>query len=591
MITNITTDKRYEQAISYYKNLEFGEAEKLLSQIICEHPADYDVLNFLGIINLNLKNYDSAIIYFKEVVNLNSFHKSAYYNLGYCLQELENYEEALQYYYTAISLDAEYLDAIINCGVIFLNQHNLQEAESYFNYCLSINPHCHEALNNLGNLSMQNEKYDDAAAYYSSAAEADPDNPLYLCNLGKAYEQLNRTEEAISCFEKTLMVEKQNSDACLALGNIYLQQGKNEQAKFYFDQSGDKSTLAAAELTNKGVEKLSAGEIKQAIAYFDQAIYLNPEVPEIHYNKSHALLLTAQYDEGLREYEWRLKRNEFKDIKLKCPLNKDHSIINKRILILDEQGIGDTIQFLRLISLLKARGAYTIFCCKDSVLDLLNAHQGIDEIIPMSQGIDKIKYDYDIFLMSLAHFCHLDEKKIPQNIPYIFPQKNKLEKWQSIIPVSSKFKVGLVWAGNPNHTGDTKRSCSLPDLSPLFEISEAEFYSLQKGEAVNQIEKFKSSLFNLDSYNHSFSDVCAAINYLDLVITVDTSIAHLAGAMGKETWLMIPFLPDWRWMLNRNDTPWYPGMKLFRQTSAGDWRNVIAEVKKNLMIRLTNIKK
>ncbi len=583
MNLNLTVEKLYESAVNYYKNLKLDEAEKLLCQINRDHPDDYDVFHFLGIINLELKKYVTAIKYFEQAVQLNPLHKSAFYNLGYCHQLLDNYDEAIQNYLSAILLDSGYIDAIINCGVIYLKQNKIEEAESYFNYCLSVDPHCHEALNNLGNLKMKTDQYEDAVSYYSAAAEIKPDNPLCNCNLGKAYESLNLFDEAISAFEQVLLLEENNTDACTHLGNIFLKKGDTEKAQLYFNKSGDQSLLAAAELTNKGVEKLISRDINEAISYFDKAIALHPEIPEVHYNKSHALLLSAQFDEGFREYEWRLKRNEFKELKLRCPLKDEHSVSNKRILIIDEQGVGDTIQFIRLISLLKERGAYTIFCCKDSLLDLISNYHGIDEITPMSHGVDKLIYDYDVFLLSLAHYFHLNEDRIPKHIPYIFPEKHKLEKWKNIINVNSNFKVGIVWAGNPKHTGDKQRSCRLSNLFPLFEIKEAEIYSLQKGEAVNQLKQLNISIKDLDSCNQNFSDACAAINFLDLVITVDTSIAHLSAAMGKETWVMLPYLPDWRWMLNRNDSPWYPDIKLFRQKSPGNWHDVVAEIKNHLL--------
>jgi hypothetical protein len=264
----------------------------------------------------------------------------------------------------------------------------------------------------------------------------------------------------------------------------------------------------------------------------------------------------------------------------------DGSYLNgKSILVYTEQGIGDSIQFVRYLPMVKEQSGCVIVECQQSLCRLLKNCVGIDEIIEMtSHGKSPMKFDVQIPLLSLPGIFDATVDSIPQNLSYIKPDPVLVSQWRSMFDCDNNLKVGIVWAGNPKHKNDRNRSCSLKDFAHLTSIRGLTFYSLQKGlasvEANNHPKGMK--IINLDNELNDFADTAAAIDNLDLVIAVDTAVAHLAGAIGKPVWTLLPFVPDWRWMLKRSDSPWYPSMRLFRQRQLYDWDGVFDQVRKSL---------
>ncbi|MGE5499104.1 MAG: glycosyltransferase, partial [Syntrophothermus sp.] len=300
--------------------------------------------------------------------------------------------------------------------------------------------------------------------------------------------------------------------------------------------------------------------------------------------KGEALLMNGNFSEGWKEYEWRTGRKDFGLRKFNKPLPANTDLTGRRVLVYAEQGIGDALQFARYLPMLKELGAYIIFECDKAIIGLMRSIKEIDELIErnLAEAPD-IKYDYDIPLLSLPLYFNTTIENVPAQVPYLFPDDESAEKWKRLIPSSDKLKIGIVWAGSPTHSNDRHRSVRLKQFLSLFSIPDTEFYSLQKGFPVIQLRDYQLFVRNLDDYINSFSDTAAAINQLDLVIAVDTSVAHMAGALGKNIWLLTPYVPDWRWMLDREDSPWYPSMKLYRQPEVFNWNAAFAKIKSDLI--------
>ncbi len=326
-----------------------------------------------------------------------------------------------------------------------------------------------------------------------------------------------------------------------------------------------------------GEKYFKARRIHDALAVYKEAIAHNPHDAGFHNNLAICQLLLGNFSEGWPEYEWRLKIAEFAHMKFApIPFWKGEPLDQKGIAIMPEQGLGDTIHFVRYVPLLKATGATVILGCRKPLYKLL---LGVADAIGI---IGEPGFSYrvhcQVSLMSLPYLFGTTLETIPDQVPYLKIPVDAGQEAVSRITASSKnLRVGLVWQGASN------RSLHLKQLIPLLGISEIQFFSLQKGQATNEIESIREGkIVNLDPYLPDFVDTAAAIQALDLVIAIDTSVAHLAGALAKRVWTLIPFVPDWRWMLNREDSPWYPTMRLFRQPAPGDWASIIRRVSEEL---------
>ncbi len=361
--------------------------------------------------------------------------------------------------------------------------------------------------------------------------------------------------------------------------------GNEKEAEQYFDKVADDNNAKVIAFTNLGVLRMGLGFVEEAIEYFNLALKANDNITEPHYNKAHALLISGNFAEGWKEYEWRKKRKEFLPREFSKPeLVPGIDVKGMRILVYDEQGLGDAIQFIRFVPLLIKQGAIVIVECHESLYELFNESVHNTSIIKRNEAKEpEIEYDYQIPLLSLPLYLNIVTEDFTKGIPYIFANPASTQKMFDLIGVENNLKIGIVWGGNPNHTSDYKRSCKLRHFKSLLSINGTKLFALQKGNPLQQVNEIDFPLVVLNEHLNTFMDTAGAIANLDLIITIDTSIAHLAGAMGKPVWLLLPFFPDWRWMLKRKDSPWYPSMRLFRQSEDDNWGFVFTEVFNELM--------
>lgn len=646
---------KYQLAVEHFERKEFLKAQQILLELLKADESDFNIWNFLGIINLNICSFEEAIYFFNKVIEYYDSHTEAHYNLGLCHQALHNYREAVFHYEKAISLNNLHADALNNLGAVLVKLNRYEEAEERYKAALKLQPDNQNVLNNMGNLKFETGNYNEAESYYKSAIAKDNSNLDFYYNLGNCYLKLRNYNSAIELYEKVLVMNSNHAEALnnlgviytklkqyekaeaaykkiislspgnseavfnlgccyqnkndfdhaielykkafeispetkgalINIGNILNRQGKLSESKEYYNKALLNDVNKAITFTNLGVAKLEQSSFDEAIEFFNLALEANPEQAETHYNKSHALLLNGNFKEGFDEYEWRIKRKDFILKELKKPFLSNQSVEGKRILVHDEQGLGDSIQFVRYLAPLKKAGAYVIYECDSRLLSIFHNLPFIDEIYFRNQlSEDEIDYDYHIPLLSLPKYFNTALETIPCEVPYIKADEALSGEWKKVIGIHPLYKVGIVWAGNPKHTGDKKRSCPLNEFSPIFSVEGIRIYSLQMNFGLEQIQECKLPLIDLAPYINSFADTAAAIDNLDLIITVDTSTAHLAGAMGKKAWLIIPHLPDWRWLLDRDDSPWYPSMKIFRQDTPGSWAAVFSKITVQLQIEI-----
>ena len=515
----ISVTQTLEIAGRYHRSGNIQQAQAHYRRILRDEPGQPEALHALGIIAFQLKKYDIANSLIGKAIESKPKVPQFYYNLGLVFIALKRQERAIQAFQEAIKIRPDYADAHYNLGLALKKQHQFEEAILNFKHVIKLTP-------------------DDADAYY---------------NLGNAYEALGRYESAVETYR---MAIRRNGAFAGAFNNLALVLKK-------------------------------MGRINEAINYFRKALRLQPALAEAHWNLSLSLLINGQFEEGWKEHEWRFMRGKRSTIyphRFDIPLWDGSSFTGKRLFVHSEQGFGDTLQFIRYLPMVKRLGGTVIFEAFGPLLETMRGFPGIDKLVELSPDRRHVENcDYYVPLMTLPMLFSTDIPTIPSNIPYIFAAPEKAGQWKNRINEKG-YNIGIVWAGKPEHENDGNRSCELAQFLPLARIPGVELYGLQKGGAARQAKTLDGmkTIINFDRELKDFSETAAAIENLDLVISIDTALVHLAGAMGKPVWTLLPHAPDWRWLLEREDSPWYPTMRLFRQPGRGDWGAVFDRVKDEL---------
>jgi tetratricopeptide (TPR) repeat protein len=540
-------NKKFESAVQNYNEGNFLQAENIFKEVINVQPDNIDVLYFLAEISYRSGNYASAVQYIKNALLHDPTNAEAYNNLGLILQDEGKFDDAIQCCQKAIGLNPDLPDTYINLGNASKEKKQFGDAVQYYQKALQLNPGRVDVYINLGIALQKVERFDEAIIYCQKALEMDPDNADMYYNLGIAFQEKGRLDEAITCYRRASQL---NPDDAEVYNNLAFALQENRQPY-------------------------------EAIPYYQKALQLDPAYATAHWNTSLALLLTGNFREGWREYEWRWKTeyltSSWRDFKQ--PLWDGSDINGRTILLHAEQGFGDTIQFIRYAPLVARHGAKIIFECPKELVSLLQKIEGIDKIV--ARGEELPEFDVQCPLLSLPLVFDTTLDTIPAKIPYIASDTLLIKRWkEKIRNANSKIKIGLAWAGNPGFKQNRYRNCPLEKFSPLLRLHGAAFYSLQKGEEAKEAKNLSNDMKIVDYTDEfrDFSDTAAFIHNLDLIISVDTAVAHLAGALGKSVWTLLPFSPEWRWLLDREDSPWYPSMKLFRQPLMGDWGSVMKQV-------------
>lgn len=461
----------------------------------------------------------------------------------------------------------------------------IAEARQGFQFTLGLNPDMVEALSNLAGLYQDLGQYDEALSLYKRALAVRPDMPELHVNIGLTYERLADFERALEHFEQAIRIQPHLPQAHNALGNVYLQLGRFSEAESAYRQALQLHPSYADPLSNLGFLYQSMGQPERAIAYYNQALQMNPAHADAQFNRTLTWLQSGDYRQGWAGYEARYSRPEFSPKRpLLKPMWDGSSLEGKRLLIMTEQGMGDTLQMLRFLPVAKARGGYIILACQPELVSLLQGCNGVDELLPLPpQGVpESVEYDLNLFMMSLPYVLGITLENLPGPAanPLRLPQETQA-RWQDRFSGKPGFKVGVAWSGNVKNPRNRNRACPVPFIRQLMaQCPDVHFYSLQKGPQAHLAADLNDlpNFTDLASDMGDFTDTAAIMQHLDLIVSVDTVIAHLAGLLGRPTWLMLPYSPDWRWMDYRTDTPWYPTLRLFRQSHFGDWEGVVSQV-------------
>jgi len=404
-------------------------------------------------------------------------------------------------------------------------------------------------------------------------------NPTVFLYAGTALHNLGRYHEAISSYRSALELAPDIGEIHNNLGNSLIAIGNFSAAAESFSAATSLLPLNPVPLTALATAQQALGRIAEAESSCRSALSLSPDFAEAHWNLALNLLLQGRYTEGWREYEWRWQRATFTSPvrHINIPQWDGSALEGKTILMHAEQGFGDAIQFVRYVPLVAKLGGSLFLECHPELVSLFLGIEGVQTVVPFGPPLPDT--DYQISLLSLPRIFGTTVDNIPSKTPYLSPSAGHRSKWAHLLTdFRNTTRIGLIWAGKSYP--DPLRSCRLSDLAPLTAVDKCTFFSLQIGPGAEQISCTPPGveLVDLTAEINDFSDTAALIEQLDLVISIDTATAHLAGALGKPTWLLLPHAPDWRWLSQRADSPWYPGMRLFRQETSGKWDAVINKV-------------
>jgi tetratricopeptide (TPR) repeat protein len=576
----------------------FEEAVACYRQALRADPTLADAHNNLGAGLAKLGRYDEAIAAYREALRLQPSHAEAHNNLGVALTEQKQLDEAIAHYREAVRLKLDYAEAYSNLGAALASQEKLEEAITCYQKALAVKPTHAKALNNLGVALMHKDRADEAVQRFAAAVQSNPENVDAWNNLGTAYATKDRHEEAIRCFQEVIRREPEHSEVYNNLGSVLLKQAGTQLKQGQFDAAVASYERAIAikpehaeAHNNLGVVYSLQNRVHEARDWFGKAIALKPDYADAHKNHAFMSIVLGEFTEGWREYEWRWKTKDFTPRSFAQPAWEGESLAGRRILIYPEQGLGDALQFIRYAKLLEQRGATVYFEAPKPLVPLLSRCPYLALVI--RAGDELPDFDCHVALVSLPRVFGTTVETVPADVPYLFPDQDLVASWRRELQAFPGFRIGIVWQGSPSYSADKRRSIPLSCFAPLAAIDDVKLISLQKGHGSEQLAAVRDRFAIVDFGDRldstgAFMDSAALMKSLDLVITCDTASGHLAGALAVPTWRALSYAPDYRWLYEREDTPWYPTMRLFKQTEHGDWDGVFRRMADELRTLLAS---
>lgn len=512
------------QAVLHHQNNRLTQARPLYEQSLAIDPNNFDCLYFLGLLYAQIGEFQKAIEVLSKASQRNADHAATLSTLGFAQLELKQYLPSIDNLKRAIQLQPTLVDAHYN----------------------------------LGNALQDIHQHLEAVKSYDDALKLEKNNPSIFFNKANSLRYLKDFEAAIQVYDLALAIEPNFAEA----------------------------------YSNKAGCLVQIGSYQDAIKACKQAIAINPDFATAHWNLAFCYLLLGDFENGWKEHEWRWASSDLPIYQERRSFDKplwlgQASLVNKTILVYAEQGLGDTVQFSRFATQVKQLGANVILEVQKQLVSLLSNVTGIDQIITKGEAMPAFDFQCPLMSLPLALKVYSRDAIAHSATPYLRSSKEALLKWEGKLGKKTKPRIGIVWSGNPEHHNDWNRSIPLHEFLRLSSSS-YELVSIQKNISLADQALLMNypEILRFENELQDFSDTAALCELLDLVITVDTSVAHIAGGLGKATWILLPKNPDWRWLLDRADTDWYPSARLYRQNALFNWASVIDQVKSNLNTKL-----
>jgi tetratricopeptide (TPR) repeat protein len=611
-----TVAEAFALALQHLQAGNLRQAELLCRQILQAYPGHADSHHLLGIIAYHEGQYSQAADSIRRALDLSPQAAVYHCNLGLAYQGQGQLDKAVACFREALRLQPDFADAHNNLGNTLCQQGNLDQAVVHFREALRLEPDCAQAHSNLGLALAAMGELDGAIDHYRHAVRLNPNLVEVHSNLGLALARQHRQEEAIQSFQQILRLNADSAAAHFNLGVLFAGTGKLEEACASFRQALELNPSFAEAHTALGNALVRQNRLNEGMSCMEEALRLNPQLAEAHWNRSVVWLSRGDFEHGWPEYEWRWGMPGASRRQWTEPLWDGSPLGGRTLLLYAEQGLGDTLQFLRYIPLARERGGKVILECPASLMRLLAGFSGVDELA--ATGSPLPAFDVQAPLLRMPGICRTSLATIPAAVPYLRADARLVEHWQQKMSDLKKipadvghrtshighvFRVGIAWQGTPEHPDDRKRSIPLACFAPLAAVPGVQLISLQKGPGAEHLSAFSRQLSDnrqpatdnswvldlgncLDEANGPFMDTAAVMTNVDLVISSDTAVPHLAGALAIPVWVALPLSPDWRWLRDREDSPWYPTMRLYRQTKYGQWDDVFERMVEDLKARI-----
>jgi tetratricopeptide (TPR) repeat protein len=523
---------------------------------------------------------------YRRSIELNPACHLARCELGALLRLRRRAEEAVVELRESLRLRPDYAESARQLGMTLLDLKRYAEAKEALEAAIALHSQSAELHACLGNVFEQEGKSEAAEKAYRKSLELHPDSVDVLNDLGVVLAAQNRTDEAVACYERALAIRPQLHWVLNNLGNALRARGDFERSIASFREAVRIRPAYAEAYNNLGITLMHKGMPQAAIEEYERAMYCMPDYPAPHLNRSLAQLTLGDFQKGLVEYEWRWKGPLANGPKYSKPRWHGEPMDGRTVLLHAEQGLGDTLQFIRYAKFVKQRGARVVAQVQKPLLPLLSRCLWIDRLTPAKEAVPE-PYKAHASLLSLPGIFGTTMESIPTEVPYLSADPALVDRWRERLADVKGLKVGIAWQGNPQYRGDRQRSIALAQFAGLAKIPGVTLVSLQKGHGAEQAAALKDEvpvldLGSFDDEAGAFMDTAAIMKNLDLVICSDSAIVHLAGALGVPVWLALPFNPDWRWFRDREDSPWYPTMRLFRQPVVDDWTYVFNRLTEEL---------
>jgi tetratricopeptide (TPR) repeat protein len=615
----VTVQEAITLGLQHHQAGNFADAESVYRQILAQQPNLPDAMHLLGVLLGQRGQLQASADLIAGALRQQPQRADFYLSMGVTLAAMGRLEEAAGAYRRAIPLDAKSGRGQAGLGMVLMHQGRAEAAMDCLREAIRIEPNYPDFYSSLGNIVLGMGRADEAiglldlavrmnhsradfhnhlgSAYrrkgsldlaitwHGHAVNLNPDFAEALSNLGEALYQKGELERAESALRRAVALRPKFPGALVNLGNTLRRMGRLPEAIEVYQTALVQQPNWAEAHTNLGNVHRDRQDWDQAIACYEAALAIQPQHAAAKMNLGQVYLMRGEFEKGWPLFEWRRKLPGVEMVANVPGRQWDGGDLKgKRILLHAEQGLGDTIQFIRYVPLVAERGGRVILACPPELIGWVGGIGGVKEKIKMGDVLPK--YDVHCPLLTLPMIFKTNLETIPAKVPYLAADKALKEKWrQRLGPEDGRLKIGISWAGSAAHPDDRNRSFSLLTMAGLAKARDgkehgARFFSLQMGEAAQQAEwpPKGMDLTDLGKEIGDFSDTAAIVDNLDLVITADTAVAHVAGALGRAVWMVLPFISDWRWMLERSDSPWYPTMRLFRQVAARQWDVPMREV-------------
>jgi tetratricopeptide (TPR) repeat protein len=596
-------------ALAHHQAGRLPEAEAAYREILAVEPSSVDAWHLLGILSQQTGQRQQAEECLRRALSLNPDSAEARYNLGLVLLSEHKPDEAVDCFDRAVALRPDFADAknnlalALNDRAIACRQRGeFQREIANYRRAIELNPNYAGIHVNLGIACKSLGQVDEAIACFRRALELDPNLALASASLGLALYERGDVEAAIRLYRKALTLDATDAGTHNNLGLALRLQGKIAEAAAGFRKALELGLDQAEVHSNLGLALHDLGELDEAVTWYERALVRNPDFIDAQVGLSTLLLLKGDFASGWTKYELRWKKkDQFSVRALPQPQWNGESLAGKAILLYAEQGLGDTIQFVRYAAVLKEQGAQVVFECQKPLMKLLASYRHIDQLV--AEGSELPAFDFHLPLLSVPRVQKTSLATIPGEVPYLFADAGLVDEWSEKLQEirgrksevgrqSATFLIGINWHGRAGHVQAERRDIPLRHFAALAAMPGVCLISLQKDGGKELAAPAAKAIVDLggqlDREHGPFMDTAAIMMNLDLVITSDTSIAHLAGALGVAVWVPLPLVPDWRWLTDRTDSPWYPTMRLFRQRQAGDWERVFEEIRAALLEKMQN---